>query len=904
MVQIKRILTKISEDKLRDKSKDNFKDKSKNDNNLVNKIDPKFKQKLNKLEIFNIPKTEQSIKDYKINISSFKKLSPINNFSSKKENVIADSTEKKNKKSNKQKGKQKDKQNKKKKIKSISIIKNKDENKNIKKNEILKENKDKKKQVYFESLSFLDSKDKKQEGMIDRLLEQLSKKIKNINNDENNFIERLSFLDVPQIEKIHFKNLDIDKLYSKIDDLDNNKNNVKNSIKNNNTIKNKNKLNDIKNKSKLSIEEFEIPKIMSIKDDVGLKIDLEKNLSSRDIDDLQNLDKKSNFVDNKGLDLNPDIKKNIKDIDNKKQKYKKTKKYILELNNSNLGNNKGNNTKTKDSDNIDLKLKSSNQISSNNNNNNDSNIDLSLNNKNLKNNLPPSQFVLPKESSSYVSQNKINKDILKNSLSSKMLSSTYNINSANGDEFSKLIYKKSINTNVNFEKINDSYNIDDFTYVTIKEVNNKLLYNIVQPELEAKQKEIFKDIKKLFLDSIDQNYYTFRGDEHSIHRYIEKVYDVVLNKLSYNLNRLDKKLYLQYIENDFSGLGFLSSLLRDKNIIEVSCIGFNLPIVVYHIKYGVIETNLKFDSIAKLNIFVLSLTKLMGLHVNSNTPIINGYLPNGYKVEGLYSVGDISSKGSSFVIKKYLEEPLTPISLINLGVGIVDIYAYIWWAINNNYNLVVSSVSDRSLIINTLGLLYPNKQIISIQSQDNLKLPQKNWIKRIIYNDSQVNIKSILDQSISEKPDYLFVENFTSELFDTQWYNINLLGINNNLLNEYITKIKLIGQKTILIKLDRFKLNSREQIQINKVIEFNNNSEKEIFNLEFNKDFKVDLLSSEISVVDLNKRKEILNWMIDSKVSNYEDFNSVINDYYIDSNKLLTKLGIIQEKDKETDSSK
>ena len=63
------------------------------------------------------------------------------------------------------------------------------------------------------------------------------------------------------------------------------------------------------------------------------------------------------------------------------------------------------------------------------------------------------------------------------------------------------------------------------------------------------------------------------------------------------------------------------------------------------------ETNLKFDNLFKLNQFILSLTKIMGLKVSSDQPI-NGYLPNGYKIEGLYSVGDKSNKRSSFVIKK------------------------------------------------------------------------------------------------------------------------------------------------------------------------------------------------------------------------------------------------------------
>ena len=860
MVELKKILTKISEDKSRSETL------NKNKFTLSNKVDPKFKNKLKKLDIFNVSVNKKLLGNYKITENISKVLKPINKKTIKNDVELVD-----NKNINTHVLKKQD----------VSNSKNVDINqiifnKTLKKSTEIK--KDKEKQVYFESISFLDAKDKESEDVVDKLLDKLNKKTSEINADKS-FIERISFLDYePKIKKMHFKDSNIEHLYSRFDDIEK-------SLKNKNQPVSKSS----KNKPKaLFVEDINIPEIISLKDDVKNKSDLTSKFSSRDIDNLKSTDKDSNFTNTKkGLDLNSTIKKNIESIDHKKRQKKDIKKLVVEFRNKDLDKSALKNIMPESKNNSDLSLSLSNK-------NNLDNTNLPI--RNSVSSKESQDFMFPKDSSSYVSSNKINKDIVQNSLSSKMLSSSYDINSANGEQFSKLIYSKSIDSSFNIDKVNDRYNIDDFTYVDISVKIDKLFYDIVQPKLEPKQKEVFKDIKKLFLDSIDQNYYSFRGDKHSISRYIKKVYEVVLNKLSYNLSKLDKKLYLLYIENDFSGLGFLSSLLKDRNIIEVSCRGANLPITVYHVKYGVIDTNIDFESIAKLNIFVLSLTKLMGLHVNSNAPIINGYLPNGYKVEGLYSVGDISSKGSSFVIKKYLEEPLTPISLINLGIGIVDIFAYLWWAINNNYNLVVSGVADKSMIINTLALLYPNKQIISIQPQDNLKLPQKNWIKRIVYSNSQVNIKTILDQSISEKPDYLIVENFTSDLFDTQWYNINLLDIKNNVLPEYINKIKLIGQKTILIKLDRLKTQSKEQIQIKEIFEYNHNSEKQIFNLESKSEFKVDLLSSEISIVDLNKRKEILNWMIDSKVINYKDFNSVVNDYYIDSKKLLTKLGIIDNK--------
>ena len=115
-------------------------------------------------------------------------------------------------------------------------------------------------------------------------------------------------------------------------------------------------------------------------------------------------------------------------------------------------------------------------------------------------------------------------------------------------------------------------------------------------------------LKLKILNSIDENYISNKGDKQNLNNYLKKTFDLTIDKLTYDLTDLEKKLYFNFIKRDFLGFGFLSVILEDKNIIEVSCSGENIPITVYHLKYGAMETNLKFDKF-KLNQFILSLTK-------------------------------------------------------------------------------------------------------------------------------------------------------------------------------------------------------------------------------------------------------------------------------------------------------
>ena len=368
-----------------------------------------------------------------------------------------------------------------------------------------------------------------------------------------------------------------------------------------------------------------------------------------------------------------------------------------------------------------------------------------------------------------------------------------------------------------------------------------------------------------------------------------------MDKISFDITGLEKKLYFNFIKQEFSGLGFLASVLDDKNIIEVNCAGAELPITVYHIKYGLIPTNLKFEKISQLNLFVLSITKVMGIRVNSAHPIISGYLPNGYKVEGLYSVGDTSNKGSSFLIKKYLEEPLTPNSLINLGIGTTDLFSYIWCALDQEYQIIITG-GDAVLLINSIAQFYPNKKIVSVQSYDYFKFPQKNWIKRIINDESVVNKKILLSQSLSERPDYLIVDDFSRDLFDLKWYDINLTFVNTDILPEYLDKIKSIGINAIVIHLDRIKSKDFEQTQISKITEIEKGKEQLI--IDYNKDenvFHINLIPSNINVVNFYRKQKLLRWILDADISDYLDFNNIINDYNLDNKKLFNKLNIIEK---------
>ncbi|HOZ35583.1 MAG TPA: hypothetical protein PLK55_01195 [archaeon] len=706
---------------------------------------------------------------------------------------------------------------------------------------------------------------------VDFLLTALEEKTDKV-EDEQPFFESISFLDDdPKIKKIAIKDTGVSHLYAKLDAIEtkviNQKKIKKEESQYNGEQQNKE---DQKNTNNIYalLEEIEVPEIFSIKDDTNISEAVNKGFSTYEqIPPTKKIRESTFILDNGKINTNKNIDNNISNYKKEQQKAKSEKpklnidNYIEDIVVPDLS-----------FDNNEIKEKS------------------------LIEEKPNQTKVSQKTSFDYVLPKDAEERTLSKTAISRITKET--IDKPCVQQSSSITKVYSVKPQISeTDKINisEKYNIDEFTFVNINYMMSQgLVYSVIQPELNQSQEETYVEIKKIFLDSIDSNYTSFKGDKQNLNNYIKKVFDLTIDKLSYNLTDLEKKLYFNFIKRDFLGFGFLSTILEDKNIIEISCSGENMPIIVYHLKYGAIETNLKFENLFKLNQFVLSLTKIMGLQVNSAQPIINGYLPNGYKVEGLYSVGDISNRGSSFIIKKYLEEPLTPVSLINLGIGITDIYSYIWTAMDDDFQILITG-GDANLFISALAQFYPDKTITSIQSFDYIKLPQKNWIKKLLLDNIASNKKTIISQTLSQRSDYLILDNFSEDLFDIKWYDFSMVYLPEELLPKYSEKAKAINRKAIIISLERTKINNIEQMQIIKILEISNGKDNDvIYYSKKDSDFKINLESSAISTSEFFNHKKLLRWLVDSGITDGTDFNNIVNDYYNNKKQLLKKLNILE----------
>ena len=189
----------------------------------------------------------------------------------------------------------------------------------------------------------------------------------------------------------------------------------------------------------------------------------------------------------------------------------------------------------------------------------------------------------------------------------------------------------------------------------------------------------------------------------------------------------DKIFY--HIFREFIGYDRIDILMEDEDIEDISCDGHHVPIFVYHKKYEEITTNIQFESAEELDSFVTRLAQICGKQISVYSPIVDGKLPDGSRLQT--TLGKTVTKPSTFTIRRFKENPLTPIDLINFGSLSIEMAAYFWLAIENSKSVLFcgGTASGKTTALNALSLFIPAPyKIVSIEDTREVNLPHKNWV--------------------------------------------------------------------------------------------------------------------------------------------------------------------------------
>jgi len=310
---------------------------------------------------------------------------------------------------------------------------------------------------------------------------------------------------------------------------------------------------------------------------------------------------------------------------------------------------------------------------------------------------------------------------------------------------------------------------EPFAYAKILKNEETLekYYKVIEPYLTEDEQEILNSLWEELMKNLDKRLDEINPDE--LRNYLFNQINAIISNVEINISDVSQKKIMYYILRESLGYGKIDAIMHDPNIEDISCDGAGIPIFLYHRKYGSVRCNIDFRDEEELSLFVVKLAQKCGKHISIAEPMLDASLPDGSRIQMTLSK-EITTKGSTFTIRKFRADPFTPTDLIYLNTVSSEIMAYYWLAVENRVNLLVagSTASGKTTLLNAISLFIPrDAKIVSIEETREINLPHPNWIPGVSRSGfgevkanrmvGEIDMYDLMKAALRQRPEYIIV---------------------------------------------------------------------------------------------------------------------------------------------------
>jgi archaeal flagellar protein FlaI len=277
-----------------------------------------------------------------------------------------------------------------------------------------------------------------------------------------------------------------------------------------------------------------------------------------------------------------------------------------------------------------------------------------------------------------------------------------------------------------------------FVRVYYDPTDAELQYKIVEPTLTSSEVTKLAEIRQKMESMMGQEEIPIvEGqslDESPVLReYVKKRYLDVLDLYDIQIPAKRQGIILYYVLREFLGLGRIDALLKDPFLEDISCLGPNTPLFVFHRVCGSMRTNVMYSGEIELNKYIFRLAQISGKHISIYQPILDATLQDGSRIN-LTLGTEVTRKGSTFSIRKFSHDPVSPIDLLRFGSVSSLLLAYFWMLIENHRSVLISggTAAGKTTFLNAVCMfIRPEDKIVSIEDTPEIQIDHENWIQSI-----------------------------------------------------------------------------------------------------------------------------------------------------------------------------
>jgi flagellar protein FlaI len=297
--------------------------------------------------------------------------------------------------------------------------------------------------------------------------------------------------------------------------------------------------------------------------------------------------------------------------------------------------------------------------------------------------------------------------------------------------------------------------LDEEESVVFDKVRNRLLQKSVNkpaPESEAEYddriEELLQETTKIRNEDGNSGVLTRLSNMTDVGsvEVTESTYENIL----YRLNR------------DIVGLGPLEPVMRDPANEDIHVIGRS-ECHVDHGVYGMLETTVEWESEEAFDQWLRNMGERMGDPVSDSDPIVDSTLPDGSRLNLIYS-DDVSLKGPSLTIRQGDEIPLSIFQITAWNTLSPELSAYLWLCLENEQTVFVvgETASGKTTTLNAITSFIPDdSKIYTAEDTAEVLPPQDTW-QQLLTREGEdegtsIDMFDLVAAALRSRPDYIIV---------------------------------------------------------------------------------------------------------------------------------------------------
>ena len=362
------------------------------------------------------------------------------------------------------------------------------------------------------------------------------------------------------------------------------------------------------------------------------------------------------------------------------------------------------------------------------------------------------------------------------------------------------------------------------------------------------------------------------------------------------------------------GYRVVRPLFEDNEIEEIMVNGTKQPILIHHRKHGICKTNLSFESQREVRAFI---NQFMD---PTDSPYEDIKLPDGSRANVLFPP---AAEETIITIRKFRRQPYSIIDLVAMKTLSSELAAFLWTAVDGmmlfpmNIVFVGGTASGKTTMLNAAAsFIPPQERIITIEDTREINLSGREDLLSLETNP-KVTLNDLLRNAIRMRPDRLIVGEVRGEEAQTMLTAMNVghrgtmgtFHANND--RDAITRMEsapMSVPRAMIPLLDlivvQHRVYSRGKGLVRRVTQVSEVSRTEDV-VALNEIYRWDPVDDELKRTDLasqlreklakavgvdarevsaeiDKRKEIIDYLLQKGITKQVDVNAFLTEWYGD----------------------